>query len=179
MIIISNKKWNKSLNNIIIFIGLLLILIPTNTVISKLPHLGVKKNSIVDESKLCEYDKTAIHIKKIAEKINNELSDEAKVYVLAQDSNGMYQYYINYYLNDSRTIFDTKYYNWTNEKIDSTIENYLFNYDYMYLAQYTNKQDFVSKFGYLFENINDIEIDNIFEIINKDNKIIFRKKRNG
>ena len=113
-----------------------------------------------------------------ADNIVKKTEEDAKVFVIAQNTLGQYQYPIKYY-GDAR-ITNLKDYNW---KIDKEIENYeeyfeekykeeLAEYDYLYLAVIDDK--FIENYSFLFED-DDIEEENIYEISKEENELVLKK----
>lgn len=110
--------------------------------------------------------------------ISSQTEEKSKIFVIAQNTLGQYQYSIKHY-SGSRLVNLEKF----NFKIDKKISNYqeYFNkeykdtvskYDYLYLAIIDD--EFIDKYGFLFEDKN-IQNNDLFQIITDGDQIQLKK----
>lgn len=85
--------------------------------------------------------------------ISSNVDDGAKVFILAQNSEKEYNYFVKYYANP--IITNMEYYSWddstiTNTKnyFDKNIKKYLSDYDYIFIAKLDD--NFSDKYSWLF-----------------------------
>ena len=111
--------------------------------------------------------------KAIADFINANTKSGSKIYIIAEDSPGDYQYYIKYYMDDKTT--NLQYYNLPVEEIDDyekyfneNVRGYMSRYDYLYLAKIDDK--FKEKYNFLFNE--EIKEGNIYKIEESNIKLI-------
>lgn len=102
----------------------------------------------------------------LADKIKTKTKNGSKIYIIAEDSVGDYQYYIKYYLDDKTT--NLRYFNFPTENIDNyeeyynkNIKEYMLKYDYLYLAKLN--EEFKEKYQFLFKE-DKIEEGNLYKI---------------
>ena len=99
------------------------------------------------------------------------VEEKSKVFIVAQNSSGDYQYFIKYYANP--ILVNTSYYIWPNEnstKYYEEVKKEIEKYDYIYIANIDD--EFIKNYGYLFK---DIKNQQIYKIIKKNNDIIYEK----
>lgn len=111
----------------------------------------------------------------IADEIKDKIEDNKKVYIVAQDTAGEYPYYLKYYLDTSTTNtikyeFDLDQENYE-EYFNNNINNYMLEFDYVYLA----KVDLEFMEAYKF--LSDDKIDNkgLYKINNREGKVKLKK----
>lgn len=102
--------------------------------------------------------------------IRSKVEYGAKVFIVAQNSSGNYQFFLKYYAGP--IITNLKYYHWPiqNEKqygMDEVFEE-LKQYDYLYLASITD--EFISKYYYLFPD-GVVEGNKVYKISSFDGNI--------
>ena len=107
-----------------------------------------------------------------AEKIKEVVKGNKKVFLLAEETNGEYQYPIKYYANP--IITNKEYFelddNPTKEYKEKLI-NYMKEYDYLYCIRIKD----ISRENYK-ELFNNIEENTLYKIIYKNNKITLEKE---
>ena len=111
---------------------------------------------------------------KLANSIKEKTKNKSKIYVIAEDSVGDYQFYIKYYLGDKTTnlvYFDLPVKDIENyeDYYNQNIKEYMLKFDYLFLAK-LNKE-FKEKYSFLFEN-NTIEEGNLYKIEKYPMKLI-------
>lgn len=105
--------------------------------------------------------------------IKDKVEDNSKVFIIAQDSDGRFQFYIKYYLDTITT--NLHHYNLPVNVIDDyeiyfeqNVEDYMLEFDYLYLAQINDK--FIERYKFLFED-NTIETGKLYKINKENNKL--------
>lgn len=105
--------------------------------------------------------------------IKDKVEDNSKVFIIAQDSDGRFQFYIKYYLDTITT--NLHHYNLPVNVIDNyeiyfeqNVEDYMLEFDYLYLAQINDK--FIERYKFLFED-NTIETGKLYKINKENNKL--------
>ena len=160
MLLINIWNKNKKLNYIYVLL-IIMVAIQSSNVFSKtMPSLSSQINPVFEED---------------AKIINNVVKEGDKVYIIAQETDGMYQQYIQYYLNDGikNNFYDYSF----NTEIDN-VEGYFYNnyydlvkeYDYVFLAVIND--EFKAKYNFLFDD--EIVTNGIYKIKKKNNKIILK-----
>ena len=103
---------------------------------------------------------------KMAKEIESNTKKGTKIYIIAEDSVGDYQFYIKYYLDDKTT--NLNYFNLPTKDIDNyedyyndNIKDYIHQFDYLYLAKLND--EFKEKYQFLFDN-DKIEEGNLYKI---------------
>ena len=92
--------------------------------------------------------------------LTNEVSGK-KIFIVAQDSEGDFQFRIKYYVGNIETNLNN--YDWeNNKKYYETIKEYVSNYDYLYLAQIND--EFENTFGQYFDKV---KLYGLYEINNE------------
>ena len=149
---------NKSLRNIFLLFLVLFIIQSPNSGVSYFPELTRKPDSIY---------------KYHADIIKKKTNSKAKIFIIAQNTSGEYQYFTKYYMN--ARITNLKKYNLPIEKIknyeeyfDKKVNDYMLKYDYLYLASIDN--NFINKYSFIFPN-NDIKETNLYKIENYNGKV--------
>ena len=114
---------------------------------------------------------------KMAKEIESNTKKGTKIYIIAEDSVGDYQFYIKYYLDDKTT--NLNYFNLPTKDIDNyedyyndNIKDYIHQFDYLYLAKLND--EFKEKYQFLFDN-DKIEEGNLYKI-EEHLKLINQKK---
>ena len=137
-IFVDNKKVKSIRNIFIIFLVLFLIQSP-GKIVNCIPSLSSEAPSSFE---------------KHANNISKKTKENSKIFLIAQNSNGGYQFYIKYYMNPRVT--NLKKYNLPVTKIkdykkyfDEKIKDYMLQYDYLYLISVDEK--FISKYSFLFQ----------------------------
>ena len=105
--------------------------------------------------------------------INNNTKENAKIFIISQEpTNGealKMQYYLQYYINPRQVNFANYYLPTDQENIEQyfndNIKNYLFEFDYLYLASINN--NFTEEYKFLFKNDN-ISQQQLYKIINNN-----------
>ncbi len=154
---VKDKQTNKLKTCLILLFFLLLIQKPTN--IKKLIP-KVKKTP----ENLYEY-----HAKKISSKTENN----AKIFLLSQNTEGDYQYAIKYYINPRTT--NLSYFSLPTKDIlnyeqyfKEYIYDYILEFDYLYIVDIDDKVK--EKYDFFLKE-NNIEIGKLYKIINDKNEI--------
>lgn len=89
-----------------------------------------------------------------------------KIFIVAQDSEGDFQFRIKYYVGNIETNLNN--YDWeNNKKYYETIKEYVSNYDYLYLAQIND--EFENTFGQYFDKV---KLYGLYEINNEKFELI-------
>ena len=125
--------------NNIIYVAIILFLMTAPSKISYLTPNIIKKDKSIYEVN--------------AEIIREHVKDNAKVFIVAEDSSGEYQYYVKYYANP--IITNMKNFNWpTDDDTDyydyyNSIKDKIKNYDYLYIASVNDK--FKENYEFVFD----------------------------
>lgn len=107
-----------------------------------------------------------------ANSISNKTDENSKIYIIAQNSDGAYQFYTSYYM--SPRVVNVKFYNLPKdlenyeEYFYSEVNNYMLEYDYLYLA--VIDEDFENNYNFLFNN-EKIEKGQLYKIENENGKV--------
>lgn len=107
--------------------------------------------------------------------IKKEAEDDSKVFIIAQNSSGNYQYYIKYYLDSMTT--NLQYYSLdvntesSEEYFYNNVYQYMKDYDYLYLANIDDS--FKEEYSFLFDKTN-IENHQLYKIKKANNKLKFQ-----
>ncbi len=110
--------------------------------------------------------------------IEKDLSKNAKVYIIAEDSVGDHPYYMKYYLEEN-TVNTNNFNLSVDEGLDykeyfkNNIYPLMKDYDYLYLAKINDS--FKNNYKFLFKN--EIKEHQLYSIENKDGKITFALKK--
>ncbi|MBR1414177.1 MAG: hypothetical protein IJ574_05890 [Bacilli bacterium] len=136
--------------------------------------LIIQSPNVLDRITFPIIDNTNSIYKLNAECIENDIKDDSKVYIIAQDSAAEYQYFIKYYLDDN--IVNTTFYNLENDNSIDIIDYFysqvyplIKNYDYLYLAKIND--DFKNNYSFLFDN--EVIEHQLYKIIVNKGKIKF------
>ena len=155
MIFINIYVNNKNSLSKLIILTILLILIQSPFSINKcFPKIiKPKNNGFIEMAKI----------------INKNTKKNSKIYIIAQNSSGDYQFYIKYYLDDKTTnleYFDLPILENNNceEYFNTNVKDYMYKYDYLYLAKID--ESFKEKYNFIFDN--NIKEGNLYKI-NKSN----------
>ena len=159
MLFIYNNKTKKDLHKLVMLTAIL-ILIQSPLSINKC-YPRIKKSQMSG-------------FEKLANSIKEKTKNKSKIYVIAEDSVGDYQFYIKYYLGDKTTnlvYFDLPVKDIENyeDYYNQNIKEYMLKFDYLFLAK-LNKE-FKEKYSFLFEN-NTIEEGNLYKIEKYPMKLI-------
>lgn len=159
MLFIYNNKTKKDLHKLVMLTAIL-ILIQSPLSINKC-YPRIKKSQMSG-------------FEKLANSIKEKTKNKSKIYVIAEDSVGDYQFYIKYYLEDKTTnlvYFDLPVKDIENyeDYYNKNIKEYMLKFDYLFLAK-LNKE-FKEKYSFLFEN-NTIEEGNLYKIEKYPMKLI-------
>ncbi len=107
-----------------------------------------------------------------AEIINKKTKKNSKVFLLTQSSNGSYQFYVKYYANPRivNSVYATFPVNGVNYKeyFDKNINDYLLNFDYLYLLK--ADKELISKYRFIFPD-DDIKDTNLYKVKNNNGKV--------
>lgn len=161
MIFINMYSNKKNILSKLIILTILLILIQSPSSISKcIPRIIKPKDN---------------GFKGMANIINKNAKKNSKIYIIAQNSSGDYQFYIKYYLDDKTT--NLKYYalpilendNYE-EYFNINVKDYMYKYDYLYLAKIDDS--FKEKYSFIFDN-NNIKEGNLYKINKSNIKLIY------
>ena len=108
-----------------------------------------------------------------AEILKNYAPDGSKVFIVAQNSSGQYQFYVKYF--GSPIIVNLNDFNWPMDKDANdyyeSIKDDIASYDYIYLANID--EDFINKYGFIFNN--DIKNQQVFKIVKNNDTIVYEK----
>ena len=162
LIFISNENIEKSTKKFILLFLLVYSISSPNKLYNIRPSLYKHQINFYEEN---------------AEIIKKYAKDYDKIFIIAQDTVGDYQYYLKYYVGAVTTNLHNFSFN-TGEDINYKEyfeENYLKDiekFDYLYLARITD--DFIEKYGFIFEDEN-IKERNIYKIEKENNNIILKK----
>ena len=112
----------------------------------------------------------------LGEYLATKVEQNSKVFILTQDSDGEYQYVVKYYAGAITT--NPKFFEFETDNIDDYEsyfkENYeqkLLEYDYLYILKIDD--DFKEKYKFLFDE--EINIKDIYKIINQNNELKLKK----
>lgn len=100
--------------------------------------------------------------------ISQKTPENAKIFIVANNTKGDYQYYTKYYMNPR--FVNLEYYNLALENdnyveyFENILSPYLLNYDYLYLA--VIDEEFINHYQFMFDNL-DISTGNLYKIVNK------------
>lgn len=104
-----------------------------------------------------------------ADIIKKDIETNSKVFIVAEDSEGEYQYYVKYYANP--IITNLRNFNWpvgeniNYEEYYNSIKNYISEYDYLYIANTNN--EFIEKYDFVFDE--KIKNQQLYKIEKKEN----------
>lgn len=106
--------------------------------------------------------------------IKENAKDNSKIYIIAQNTIGDHQFYTKYYMDTMTT--NLKYFSFPVTDIDNyqqwfneNVKDYMFGYDYLYLAQIDN--EFINKYKFMFPN-DEIIPNQLYKLDKKDYKLI-------
>ena len=157
--IYSSQKGKKSMLSKLVLLTLILVLIQSPASIKKCFPRIVKSPEN--------------GFKHMAEVIDKNTENGAKIYIIAEDSVGDYQFYIKYYLDDK--ITNLNYFDLPVEGIDNyedffdtNVKEYMNEYNYLYLAKLN--EGFKEKYSFLFDN--NISEGNLYKIGNNTLELI-------
>ena len=108
------------------------------------------------------------HAKKISEKTD----ENAKIFLIVQNTAGDYQYAIKYYMNPRITNLSN--YNFPQELTDyqeyfeKYIKDYMLEFDYLYIVNI--EENIKNKYDFFFKD-NHLETEKVYKIINNKSKI--------
>ena len=148
--------YKKEKINILLSLAIILFLLTAPAKISYLTPSLIKK------------DKSTYEVN--AEIIKEKVKDNEKVFIIAEDSQGEYQYFVKYYANP--IITNMKDFNWPTdddtdyEKYYNSIKNKIKDYDYLYVAVANDK--FKEKYQFVFDE--EIKSHQLYKIEKKDDK---------
>ncbi len=163
-IFIDNKKdiKGKSLKNVIIAFLVLIIMQSPGKFVECFPSFSPRVIG---------------NFKYHADNISRKTEEDSKVFIISQGSDGGQQYYIKYYMNPR--ITNLKKYNLPVTKIDNyedyfdkKVNDYMLDYDYLYLADIDKK--FIERYKFVFPD-NNIKETNLYKINNDDGKVKLEK----
>lgn len=102
--------------------------------------------------------------------LKSKVEDNAKVFIVAQNTNGAYQFFIKYYANP---IINNMYnYNWPistdedNKEYYESIKGDIINYDYLYIA--VADERFIKNYDFVFTDNKPSE-DQLYKIVKNSN----------
>lgn len=104
-----------------------------------------------------------------ADIIKKEIKTNSKVFIVAEDSSGEYQFFVKYYANP--IITNMKDFNWpTSEDTNykdyyDSIKDKIATYDYLYIANTNN--EFIDNYSFVFDN--EIKNQQLYKIEKKEN----------
>ncbi len=151
-------KTNKSLKTVLIVLAVLLLIQGPESMYQCFPKISKKSESVY------KYHSNII---------NKKTKKDDKVFIIAQNSCGDFQYIIQYYSNPRKINIDN--FNWEVKKkkdyqeyFDKKINKNILKYDYLYIASLDKK--FIDKYNFVFPD-DDIKETNLYKIKNDNGKV--------
>lgn len=150
-----HSYYNNSVKNLIIILAVLILIQTPNEFKKCMPKISGNYNMVYEEH---------------ANKIKSKIKENSKVFIVAQNTFGDYQFYVKYYLGTATTnlhyftlpvdIEDAEsYYN-------ENVKEYMNTFDYIYIASITD--EYKKLYGFIYDN--DIEAGQLYR--NENNKFI-------